>query len=194
MTALRNSALWIVAFALGSAIACAQPTEAPSRQPDVHFVPTPDAVVEAMLKLANVQGTDVVYDLGCGDGRTVIRAARQFGARAVGIDIDPKRIEESWRNAREAGVEDLVTFREGDLFEADISEATVVTLYLLTKLNIKLRPKLWRELKPGTRVVSHAFSMGDWEPEKTIHVDGRTIHLWIVSEEGPASSAQTAAQ
>ena len=191
---MRSSGVWILALLLGAAIACAQPAEAPSREPDVHFVPTPDAVVEAMLKLANVRETDVVYDLGCGDGRTVIRAAKQFGARAVGIDIDPKRIEESRRNAREAGVEDRVAFFTGDLFEADLSEATVVTLYLLTKLNIQLRPKLWRELKPGARVVSHEFSMGDWEPEKTISVDGRTVHLWIVRDEGTASHAQTAAQ
>jgi len=160
----------------------------------VHFVPTPDAVVEAMLKLANVRKTDVVYDLGCGDGRTVIRAADQFGARAVGIDIDPARIEESRENARKAGVADRVAFRNEDLFEADISEATVVTLYLLNRLNLKLRPKLWKELKPGTRVVSHAFSMEDWEPDQKINVDGRTVFFWTIRDEESMLGGQSGTQ
>jgi protein-L-isoaspartate O-methyltransferase len=194
MTTAKSSVLWIAVLSLSATLAYAQPAEPQSRQPDVHFVPTPDSVVEAMLKLANVQKTDVVYDLGCGDGRTVIRAADQFGARAVGIDIDPERIEESKENARKAGVEDRVAFRNEDLFEADISEATVVTLYLLNKLNLKLRPKLWKELKPGTRIVSHAFSMGDWEPEKKIQADGRTIYLWIIRDEGVALQAGAGSQ
>ncbi len=194
MEPLRRSGLRILVFILSVTLACAQPAEEPSRKPDVHFVPTPEEVVEEMLKLAKVQKTDVVYDLGCGDGRTVIMAAKQFGARAVGIDIDPQRIEESRANAREAGVADQVTFITGDLFEADISEATVVTLYLLNRLNMKLRPKLWRELKPGTRVVSHAFSMGDWEPDQTVDVDGRTVRIWTIRDEGVALRTQTATQ
>jgi ribosomal protein L11 methylase PrmA len=188
MAARKSSRLWVawvLLLALGGTLAYAQPAEERRlRNPDVYFVPTPDEVVEAMLKLAKVQPNDIVYDLGCGDGRTVIKAASQFGARGVGIDIDPKRIEESWENARKAGVTDRVTFRHEDLFEADISEATVVTLFLLNRLNMKLRPKLWEELKPGTRIVSHAFSMGDWEPEQTIEVDYRTVRMWIIRDEG----------
>jgi ribosomal protein L11 methylase PrmA len=121
--------------------------------------------------------------MGCGDGRIVIAAARDRGARGVGIDIDPQRIKEATANAKEAGVSDRVTFRHEDLFEADISEATVVTLYLLTTLNIKLRPKLWRDLKVGTRVVSHAFTMGDWEPEQKLDVDGRNVYYWTITDE-----------
>ena len=185
MTTAKNSAPWVLLLAFCVTHAYAQP-ETQLREPDVRFVPTPDAVVEAMLNLANVQKTDLVYDLGCGDGRTVVRAADQFGARAVGIDIDPKRIEESWENARRAGVSDRVAFRNEDLFETDIREATVVTLYLLNKLNMKLRPKLWRELKPGARVVSHHFSMGDWTPDKKIQVDGRFVYLWTIRDEGVA--------
>jgi len=158
------------------------------REPDVIFVPTPEDVVEQMLKLANVHKGDVVYDLGCGDGRTVITAAKTFGVRAVGIDINPERIKESLENARKAGVMDRVTFRNEDLFEANIKEATVVTLYLLQSLNVKLRPKLWKELKPGTRVVSHDFDMGDWKPEKQIELDEHTIYLWII----PANAASQA--
>jgi tRNA A58 N-methylase Trm61 len=158
------------------------------REPDVIFVPTPEDVVEQMLKLANVHKGDVVYDLGCGDGRTVITAAKTFGVRAVGIDINPERIKESLENARKAGVMDRVTFRNEDLFEANIKEATVVTLYLLQSLNVKLRPKLWKELKPGTRVVSHDFDMGDWKPDKQIELDEHTIYLWTI----PANAASQA--
>ncbi len=150
---------------------------------DVHWVPTPEPVVEEMLRLANVGPDDVVYDLGCGDGRLVITAAQKFGARGVGIDIDPARIEESQENARKAGVADRVQFRREDLFEADISEATVVTLYLLHRLNVQLRPKLLEELRPGTRIVSHAFSMGDWEAQEEIEVEGARVFLWTVPEE-----------
>jgi ribosomal protein L11 methylase PrmA len=155
------------------------------REPDVHFVPTPQTVVDGMLKLANVRRGDVVYDLGCGDGRLVITAAKEFGARAVGIDINPERITESLEKAREARVTDRVDFRNEDLFEADIKEATVVTLYLLQSLNVKLRPKLWKELKPGTRVVSNTFDMGNWQPQEQIEVDGRTVYLWTI----PANAA-----
>ena len=158
-----------------------------SRDPDVHFVPSPEEVVEGMLKLADVRQGDVVYDLGCGDGRLVIAAAKQFGARAVGIDIDPERIKESEENAREAGVAHRVQFRNEDLFEADIKEATVVTLYLLKSLNLKLRPKLWKDLKPGTRIVSHSFDMGDWKSQEQIKVGVRTVYLWTLPEDIPAS-------
>lgn len=152
------------------------------RTPDVIFVPTPQAVVDAMLKMANVTKNDVVYDLGCGDGRIVITAAKQFGARGVGIDIDPQRIKESNDNAVAAGVTDKVKFSNSDIFSesTNLSEATVVTLYLLPSLNVKLIPKLKRELKPGTRIVSNSFDMGEWEPEKTMEVDGRMIYFWTI--------------
>jgi SAM-dependent methyltransferase len=136
------------------------------RQPDVPYVPTTEEAVRAMLKLADVKKADVVYDLGCGDGRIVIAAAKTYGARGVGIDIDPDRIQEARENARKAGVENLVRFEENDLFQANFREATVVTLFLLPSINLKLRPKLLQDLKPGTRVVSNTFDMGNWRPEK----------------------------
>ena len=155
----------------------------PSREPDVIYVPTPQPVVDAMLELAGVNSNDVLYDLGSGDGRIPVTAARKFGIRAVGIDINPVRIREANANAEKAGVTELVTFREEDLFEADISEASVVTLYLLQSLNVRLRPKLLSELKPGTRIVSHAFDMAnEWEPEETRTVGDSTIYLWTVPE------------
>jgi cyclopropane fatty-acyl-phospholipid synthase-like methyltransferase len=154
---------------------------ATQRQPDVFYVPTPPAVVDAMLQLAHVTASDVVYDLGCGDGRIPIAAAQKYGARGVGIDIDPKRIEEANENAKAAGVTDKVRFLNDDLFTTNISEATVVTLYLLPSLNEKLMPKLKKDLKPGTRVVSHAFMMGtEWQPEQKQEVAGRTIYLWTI--------------
>jgi precorrin-6B methylase 2 len=158
----------------------AQVTDKPLRGPDVIFVPTPPGVVENMLKLAKVGKNDVLYDLGCGDGRIVIEAAKRYGVRAVGIDIDPQRIMEANENAKKAGVEKLVQFRNADLFESDISEATVVTLYLLPSLNVKLMPKLRKELKKGTRIVSHDFDMGDWKPVQTVNVSGRTVYLWTI--------------
>jgi len=161
-------------------IILAQATATQPRFPDVIFVPTPNDVVNKMLELARVSAKDTVYDLGCGDGRIVITAAQKYGARGVGIDIDPQRIKEARQNASRGKVTDKVKFVEGDLFEADISEATVVTLYLLTELNLKLRPKLMKDLKPGTRVVSHAFAMGDWKPERTENVDGYTVYLWRI--------------
>lgn len=168
-----------------------QPTlpdvEAPTRQPDVVYVPTPQEVVDGMLELANVTGNDVLYDLGSGDGRIPVTAAQKYGTRGVGIDINPQRIQEANANAQNAGVADRVKFREEDLFETDFSEATVVTLYLLPELNLKLRPRLLRELKPGTRIVSHAFDMGDWQPERTVNIRGRTIYLWVVPENPPAN-------
>jgi predicted RNA methylase len=143
-------------------------------------VPTPQAVVDAMLEMAKVTGKDVVYDLGCGDGRIPITAAQKYGARGVGIDIDPRRIFEANENAKTAGVTDKVTFLNQDLFTSDFSEATVVTLYLLPSLNQKLIPQL-KKLKPGTRIVSHAFDMGDtWPPEDTREVAGKTIYFWTI--------------
>lgn len=150
------------------------------RTPDVIFVPTPHHVVDAMLRLAALGKDDVLYDLGCGDGRIPIAAARQYRVRAVGIDIDPERIREADANSRAAGTTALASFRHGDLFEADLSEATVVTLYLLSHLNDKLRPKLVRELRPGARVVSHTFGIGDWIPDRRIDVGGRSVYLWIL--------------
>jgi ribosomal protein L11 methylase PrmA len=154
--------------------------QAPTRTPDVIYVPTPPEVVEAMLKVANVKAGDVVYDLGCGDGRIVVTAAQKYGARGIGIDIDPQRIKEANENVQKAGVGDRVKIMQADLFEINISEATVVTLYLLPSLNVKLMPKLMKELKPGTRIVSHAFDMGDWKPEQTLNVDGRTVYYWTI--------------
>jgi cyclopropane fatty-acyl-phospholipid synthase-like methyltransferase len=155
--------------------------QAPLRRPDIHWVPTPPAVVDAMLKLAEVKPNDTVYDLGCGDGVIVATAAQKYGARAVGIDIDPQRVSEAKERVQKMGVSDKVEIRQGDLFEADISDASVVTLYLLQSLNIKLMPKLKKELKPGSRVVSQSFSMGDeWPPDKTVQVDGRNVYLWVI--------------
>src|SRR6185295_6596732 len=159
---------------LWAALVIGIPQATAPRAPDVFYVPTPPAVVDAMLDLAKVGRDDVVYDLGCGDGRIPIAAATKYGAHGVGIDIDPKRIEEATENAKTASVTDLVTFRSEDLFDASIGEATVVMLYLLPSLNEKLMPKLQKELKPGTRIVSHGFLMGDqWPPEERREVGGR---------------------
>jgi SAM-dependent methyltransferase len=180
----------LVVAALSTSILAAQSAQ-PRRKPDVPYVPTTDLAVAAMLKLADVKKTDVVYDLGCGDGRIVIAAAKQLGARGVGIDINPERIREANENARKAGVEKLVRFEENDLFQADIREATVVTLFLLPHINLKLRPKLLQDLKPGTRIVSNTFDMDDWKAEKEATVgDGdtdvdyeplsRKLFLWTI--------------
>ena len=160
----------------------------PARQPDVSYVATTKEAVQMMLKLADVKKSDVVYDLGCGDGRIVIAAAKIYGARGVGIDIDPRRILESKNNAKKAGVESLVRFEENDLFKADIHEATVVTLFLLSSLNVRVRPKLLHDLEPGTRIVSNTFSMGDWPADKELTVEtsgkndflSRKLYLWVV--------------
>lgn len=174
-------AIVLVAAVVSVLPIAAQQTAAPARRPDIHWVPTPPAVVDAMLKLADVKPNDVVYDLGCGDGVIVATAAQKYGARAVGIDIDPQRVAEAKERAQKMGVSDKVQIRQGDLFEADIKEASVVTLYLLTSLNIKLMPKLKAELKPGTRIVSQSFNMGEsWPPEKTIDVDGRPVYMWTI--------------
>ena len=172
------AAAWSVA---ASAPLLAQAQKQPATQyPDVIFVPTPQEVVEDMLRLANVQKGDVLYDLGSGDGRIPITAARKYGIKATGIDIDPERIREANENAKKAGVTGLVQFRQENLFNADFKDATVITLYLLPDLNVKLRPKLWNELKPGTRIVSHQFEMGAWKPEKRLESNGRTIYFWTV--------------
>jgi SAM-dependent methyltransferase len=158
--------------------------QAPVRPPDVRWVPTRDEVVDGMLKLAKVSSADVVYDLGCGDGKIVIAAARQYGARGVGVDIDPERIKEANENAKAAGVTDKVTFILGDIFDPNIKigEATVVTLFLLPRLNLLLRPRLWKELRPGTRVVSNSFDMGDWTPARTEQFGNFTVYFWTIPQ------------
>ena len=187
---LRMIVLALVVLADGALMA--PPTgqaapRAPSRDPDVIFIASTGPVVDAMLKMAKVTRTDVVYDLGCGDGRIVIAAAKQYGARGVGIDIDPDRITEANAKARAAGVADKVRFILGDIFSEDVTfkDATVVTLYLLPSLNERLRPRLWRDLKPGTRVVSNSFGMSDaWPPERTQQVDDRWIYFWTIRGTG----------
>jgi ribosomal protein L11 methylase PrmA len=173
-------ALTVVAAGAASVTTASAQTAAPTRRPDVIFVPTPETVVEAMLQVANVTKSDVVYDLGCGDGRIPVTAARKYGARGFCYDIDPQRIKEANENVAKNNVGNLVTVVHADLFETDLSGATVITLYLLPSLNVKLMPKLMKELKPGTRIVSHAFDMGDWKPEKELDVDGRKVYFWTI--------------
>lgn len=156
--------------------------EQPARKPDVPYVPTPQPVVDKMLEMAKVGKNDVVYDLGCGDGRIVITAAKERGARGVGIDLNPQRITEAKANAETAGVNNQVKFIVGDLFTTDFSEASVVTLYLLPDVNRALRPQLWKQLKIGTRVVSHDFDMGpEWPPEKVERIGAKTIYYWTIT-------------
>jgi precorrin-6B methylase 2 len=191
------SASILLAFALS---ACAQtavqqapqaPAAAPQKElraPDVIFVPTPQDVVEAMLKVAKVRKGDVLYDLGSGDGRIPITAAQKYGiARGIGIDINPERIKEANENLAKARVGDRVRFVNADLFESNLSDATVITLYLLPALNLKLLPKLLKEVKPGTRVVSHAFDMGTWKPEQTLKVGNRSVYFWTIPAPGTPS-------
>jgi SAM-dependent methyltransferase len=150
-------------------------------EPDVLFIPTPQPVVDAMLELAGVTSADVVYDLGSGDGRIVIAAAKKYGARGVGVEIDPALVAQATANAAAAGVADRVRFVNGNIFEADLKDATVVTLYLLQSLNERLRPKLVRELKPGARIVSHVFNMGpEWPPAESLRVEGHPVYLWRI--------------
>lgn len=151
-------------------------------KPDVIFVPTPQELVDDMLRLVDLKAGDVLYDLGSGDGRIAVTAAKRYRVRAVGIDIDPRRIRDANQNAAKAGVSKLVSFRQEDLFKADFREATVVTLYLLPELNLKLRPRILAELRPGTRIVSHQFDMGDWIPEKKLEVNGRTVYFWTIPD------------
>lgn len=152
-----------------------------TRPLDVPYVPTPMPVVDAMLDMAKVTKSDVVYDLGCGDGRIVVRAAQRFGCRGVGVDLNPERVREAKQNASKSGVTQLTRFEVGDVFEFDFSPATVVTMYLLPSVNLKLRPRLQKELKPGTRIVSHDFNMGDWAPQATREINRSRVYLWTVS-------------
>lgn len=154
--------------------------------PDVPFVRSPQQIVDRMLQLADVSNLDVVYDLGSGDGRIPITAAQEHGARAVGIEIEPDLVQEARQNAKMAGVADKVEFRQGDLFEADFSDATVVTLYLLPDVNTRLRPMLFEQLEPGTRVVSHGFDMDNWEADHVVQVENTFLYLWTIPEEVPS--------
>jgi ribosomal protein L11 methylase PrmA len=187
MPAFRASACALIL------LVCALPALAQGkgpRTPDVIFVPTPQELVEDMLRLADVRKGDVLFDLGSGDGRIPVTAAKKYGVRAVGIDIDPERIREANENAKKNGVDKLVTFRNEDLFTANFREASVVTLYLLPELNVKLRPRLWAELKPGTRIVSHQFDMGDWQPEKKLESNGRLVYFWTIPENKKPSATR----
>ena len=171
--------MFVTALSLLLALASAQDSQRPLHL-DVAYQPTPPAVVEAMLEFAHVQGGDVLYDLGSGDGRIPIAAAKRYGIRAVGVELDPDLVHEARQNARSQGVSHLVEFRQEDLFKVSLADATVVTLYLGSELNARLRPRLLRELRPGTRIVSHRFDMAGWPPEKTREVSGRSIYLWTV--------------
>lgn len=172
---------------ISSTVKAQQPAQ--QKEPDVPFVPTPQEVVNRMLEVAKVTSNDVVYDLGSGDGRIVITAAQKYGARGTGIDIDPQLIEQSRTNAEAAGVANKVEFRQQDLFQTDLSNATVVTLYLLPEINLQLRDKLLRELKPGTRIVSHNFDMGEWKPDRVEKVQTpireHFVYSWVVPENVP---------
>ncbi|MDO8630782.1 MAG: class I SAM-dependent methyltransferase [Phycisphaerales bacterium] len=188
---------WITAVALASCLATtafaqsqdsknAKPSpeaSVPSKKPDVIFVPTPQEVVEKMLELAKVKPGDILYDLGCGDGRIVVTAAKKFGVKAIGVDIDPERVKESLENVKANRVEHLVTIKQADIFELDFSDASVVTMYLLPSLNVRLMPKL-AELKPGTRIVSHDFDMRGAKPKQVVQIetDEREVpvYLWVV--------------
>jgi hypothetical protein len=176
-----------------TAATVAQTTKTPELRLDVPYVPTREKVVDEMLKVAKVGKNDVLYDLGSGDGRIPITAAKRFGTRGVGVDIDPQRVAEARENALKEGVADRVKFFQQDLFETDIKEATVVTLYLLPDVNLRLRPKLLSELKPGTRVVSHNYDMGDWKPQQTITIklpEGEhTVYFWVVPPRGATKPA-----
>jgi len=174
VTLMVSSVLW--GFLLFS------PTQESGKKPglDVPYEPTTYGIAKEMLNMAGVTSKDLVYDLGCGDGRIVIMAAKERGARGVGVDLDPERIRESNENAMVYGVSHLVRFYEQNLFDTDISQATVVMLYLYPEVNIKLRPKLLKELKPGTRIVSHSHTMGDWENDATHRVEGHDLHFFVV--------------
>lgn len=185
------SILLVFSLSAGAQTAVQQAPQKELRSPDVVFVPTPEKVVDAMLKVAKVGKGDVLYDLGSGDGRIPIAAAQKYGvARATGIDIDPQRIKEANANLAKAGVGNRVKFVNADLFETNLSDATVITLYLLPALNLKLLPKLLKETKPGTRIVSHAFTMGSWKPEQTVKVDTYDVYFWTIPAKGtPAYEA-----
>jgi SAM-dependent methyltransferase len=192
---MRIRRVTLAALALAAAAACAHapprggtaPPDAQLGQPEVPFVATPPEVVDEMLRVAHVGRGDVVYDPGCGDGGMVIAAARAQGVRGVGVDIDPALVAEAERAAAVTGVVGLVTFRRADVLEVDLREATVVTLYLGDKMNLLLRAKLLHELRPGARIVSHNFGMGDWRPDATRNVGWHEVHLWTVPETVPAA-------
>jgi ribosomal protein L11 methylase PrmA len=186
---LMLSALVLAAvLAITATDTVAQPLTPLEKKLDVPYVPTHERIVSEMLKVANVGKNDVLYDLGCGDGRIPVTAAKRFGTRGVGVDIDPQRVLEARANAVKEGVVDRVKFFQQDLFDTDIKEATVVTLYLLPDVNLRLRPKLLSDLKPGTRVVSHNYDMGDWQPQQTLTIklpDGEhTVYFWVVPPPG----------
>jgi len=174
----------LIILIAGSTSAAPPIAQADRPKLDVPFVPTPRPVVDKMLELAAPTADDYLIDLGSGDGRIPITAAQRFGTRGLGIDIDPRRIAEARKNAEEAGVSDKVEFRQEDLFQTDISQATILTLYLLPSVNIKLRPRILKELRPGTRVVSHDWDMGDWRPDQTVELGNKTVFMWVV----PASA------
>ena len=183
---LLGVAVFVWSAPLGPSAVSGQDSRRPARTPDIYFAPTRQAVADAMLTLASVDADDVVYDLGSGDGRIVILAAQKYGARGVGIELDPGLVEISRQVAREGEVAGRVSFVEGDLFTADISKATVVMLYLSDSVNRRLEPKLRRELAPGTRIVSHQFRIGDWAPDRTVRAeDGTDLFLWKVPARQP---------
>ncbi len=178
-----------LAARVGGLICCLILASAPLRAQvygesgDVPYVPTPQDIVEAMLDLGKATKDDIVYDLGCGDGRIVVTAAKKYGARGAGVDINPERIKEANENARSAGVQDRVKFINKNLFEMDLSEPTLVTLYLLPEVNLRLRPRLLKQLRVGARIVSHSFDMDEWGPDKKVEINGKTLYLWKVTEE-----------
>jgi SAM-dependent methyltransferase len=180
-------ALWLARTAPAALLLApqaARPRDEPARHLDVPYVPTPMPVVDAMLDLARVKKDDTLYDLGCGDGRIVVRAASRFGCRGVGVDLNPERVTEARANADREKVTALTRFEVGDVFEFDFSQASVVTMYLLPSVNMKLRPRLLKELKPGSRIVSHDFDMGDWTPQITRDLGRSRIFLWTVPARG----------
>jgi len=184
---LRGAGAWMLGGTVTSALLLARAAHARSENApplDVPYVPTPMPVVEAMLDMARVGKDDTLYDLGCGDGRIVVRAAARFGCRGVGVDLNPERVTEARAHAAASQVTGLTRFEVGDVFEFDFSAATVVTMYLLPSVNLKLRPRLLKELKPGTRIVSHDFDMGDWAPEATRDVGRSRVLLWTVPRRG----------
>jgi SAM-dependent methyltransferase len=185
------AALFIALFFMATGNFASAQAVAEEPKLDVPYVPTPQPIVDKMLDLAKVGKNDVLFDLGCGDGRIVVTAVKERGAqRAIGIDLNPQRITEARANAKSAGVEDKVQFMIGDLFKANFADATVVTLYLLPDVNRKLRPQLWKQLKVGTRVVSHDFDMGpEWPPEKVEKIGGKTLYFWTITEGNKAAAA-----
>ena len=170
----------VATAALTMLLAAGLQAQQPQRTPDIHYVPTPPEVVEAMLTLARITARDVVYDLGSGDGRIPITAAQKYGARGVGIELDRALVDMATESAAKAGVAGRVAFRQGDLFQTDLSPATVVTLFLSPSVNLRLRSKLMRELAPGTRIVSHRFGIGDWKPDTEVDVGGIKVYLWTI--------------